>query len=194
MMSCVLRHISLVNGTFLLALPSKLTAPQLGHKINIKNKQTEKLKKRPIVASQEPKSGAVGGVHHIHTMPSRNASSLHWSPSGRFLLLAGLKGGHNGKLEWWDVETSSVIGAGEHFMATEVRLDLISLFTLTSFTRDLFFFWSVLGTGFYFFDNVQWRCCMLVSGTSSKCSFVAAFCMRNVNSTITLLFFLSVVP
>ena len=92
---------------------------------------------RPSVSlytMKDPKTGAIGGTHHLHTMPNRNASSLHWSPSGRFLLLAGLKSGHNGKLEWWDVDELAVVGAGEHFMATDVEWDPTGRFVATAVT------------------------------------------------------------
>ena len=87
-----------------------------------------------LYSMKDPKSGVVGGVHHLHTMANRTASSLHWSPSGRFLLLAGLKAGHNGKLEWWDVDELSVVGAGEHFMATDVAWDPTGRYVATSVT------------------------------------------------------------
>ena len=87
-----------------------------------------------VYTMKDPKSGAIAGVHHLHTMPSRTVSSLHWSPTGRFLLLAGLKSGHNGKLEWWDTDTMQVVGASEHFMASEVEWDPTGRYVATSVT------------------------------------------------------------
>lgn len=87
-----------------------------------------------LYSMRDPKGGAIGGAHHIHTMQNRSCSSLHWSPAGRFLLLAGLKGGHNGKLEWWDADEVQVVGAGEHFMATEVEWDPTGRFVTTTVT------------------------------------------------------------
>eukprot|EP00889_Picochlorum_renovo_P000978 jgi/Picre1/28008/NNA_000969.t1 len=86
-----------------------------------------------LYSMKDPKSGALGGVHHIHTVHNRSVSSLHWSPKGRFLLLAGLK--QNGKLEWWDTHDEvSVVGAGEHLMATEVAWDPSGRYVVTSVT------------------------------------------------------------
>ena len=107
-----------------------------------------------IYSMKDPKTNVVGGVHHLHTMPNRNATSLLWSPTGRFLLLAGLKGGHNGKLEWWDVEELSVIGAGEHFMATEVAWDPTGRYVVTAVTavnqmENGYMVWSFSGQLMY---------------------------------------------
>lgn len=103
-----------------------------------------------IYTMKDPKSGTIGGVHHLHTMPSRMVSSLHWSPTGRFLLLAGLKSGHNGKLEWWDTDNLQVVGASEHFMATEVAWDPTGRYVATSVTainqmENGFMIWSFSG-------------------------------------------------
>ncbi|KAL4518998.1 hypothetical protein Ndes2526A_g00106 [Nannochloris sp. 'desiccata'] len=108
---------------------------------------------RPSVSlytMKDPKTGAIGGTHHLHTMPNRNATSLHWSPAGRFLLLAGTKAGHNGKLEWWDVDELAVIGAGEHFMATEVAWDPTGRYVATAVTavnqmENGYMIWSFSG-------------------------------------------------
>ena len=108
-----------------------------------------------LFSMQDPKSGAVGtGVHHLHTMHNRTCSSLHWSPTGRFLLLAGLKGGLNGKLEWWDTDEVAVVGAAEHFMATEVEWDPTGRYVVTAVTavnqmENGFQVWSFCGQPLY---------------------------------------------
>lgn len=112
---------------------------------------------RPSVSlytMKDPKGGAIAGVHALHTMHNRPATSLHWSPAGRFLLLAGLKGGMNGKLEWWDADDLVVVGAGEHFMATEVEWDPTGRYVATSVTavnqmENGFMVWSFTGTPLY---------------------------------------------
>jgi hypothetical protein len=43
-----------------------------------------------IYTMKDTKSSA-RGVQLLHTMPSKQCTSLHWSPAGRFLLLAGLE-------------------------------------------------------------------------------------------------------
>lgn len=106
-----------------------------------------------LYSMKDPKSGALGGVHHIHTVHNRSVSSLHWSPKGRFLLLAGLK--QNGKLEWWDTHDEvSVVGAGEHLMATEVAWDPSGRYVVTSVTavnqmENGYQVWSFCGQPLY---------------------------------------------
>lgn len=112
---------------------------------------------RPSVSlytMKDPKSGAITGIHALHTMPNRPATSLHWSPAGRFLLLAGIKGGHNGKLEWWDADELAVVGAGEHFMATEVEWDPTGRYVVTAVTavnqmENGYMVWSFSGEPLY---------------------------------------------
>ena len=43
-----------------------------------------------IYNMKDPKS-STRGVVLLHTMPNKQVTSLHWSPSGRFLLLAGMQ-------------------------------------------------------------------------------------------------------
>jgi translation initiation factor 3 subunit B len=105
-----------------------------------------------LYSMKDPKSGAMGGVYHIHTVNNRSVSSLHWSPKGRFLLLAGLK--QNGKLEWWDADEPAVVGAGEHLMATEVAWDSSGRYVVTSVTavnqmENGFQVWSFCGQPLY---------------------------------------------
>lgn len=110
---------------------------------------------RPSVSlytMKDAKSGSIVGVHHIHTSHGRSCSSLHWSPSGRFLLLAGLK--QNGKLEWWDTDDVSVVGAGEHLMATDVAWDPSGRYVVTSVTavnqmENGYQMWSFCGQPLY---------------------------------------------
>lgn len=106
-----------------------------------------------LYSMKDPKNGTLGGVHHIHTVHNRSASSLHWSPKGRFLLLAGLK--QNGKLEWWDTHDEvSVVGAGEHLMATDIAWDSSGRYVVTSVTavnqmENGYQVWSFCGQPLY---------------------------------------------
>jgi len=107
-----------------------------------------------IYTMKDPKGGVIAGVHHLHTVQNRSCSSLHWSPSGRFLLLAGLKAGHNGKLEWWDTDELAVVGAGEHFMATELEWDPTGRYVATAVTavnqmENGYQIWSFSGQPLY---------------------------------------------
>jgi translation initiation factor 3 subunit B len=108
-----------------------------------------------IYSMKDPKGGAAAsGVHLLHTLAGKQASSLHWSPAGRFLLLAGLKGGHNGKLEWWDADEGAIMGAGEHFMASEVEWDPTGRYVATAVTaannmENGYHMWSFSGQLLY---------------------------------------------
>lgn len=107
-----------------------------------------------IYSMRDPKSGTVSGVHLLHHLPSKQCSSLHWSPAGRFLLLAGLKGGHNGKLEFWDADEGAIMGAGEHFSASEVEWDPTGRYVATVVTvlnpmENGVYMWSFSGQLLY---------------------------------------------
>ena len=47
---------------------------------------------------------------------------MHWSPQGKHIVLAGLKG-LNGQLEFFSVDDMETMAAAEHFMATDVDWD-----------------------------------------------------------------------
>lgn len=94
------------------------------------------------------------GVVLLHSMTNKQCTSLHWSPSGRFLLLAGLGGGHNGVLEFWDTEEMTLLSAGEHFMAQEVQWDPTGRYVATvvnaaAAMENGFQIWSFSGQPLY---------------------------------------------
>ena len=118
------------------------------------------------IYSMRDNKGALG-VHHLHTLPNKTATQLHWSPAGRFLLLAGVGAGQNGALEFWDAEDMSLMGAGEHFMATDVAWDPTGRYVATSVTaqnqmENGFMIWSFAGQMLYKmtkerFYQLSWR-------------------------------------
>eukprot|EP00128_Syssomonas_multiformis_P000462 Colp12_sorted_trinity150504_noHs@15252 len=56
------------------------------------------------------------------TLEKKNVNHLFWSPTGRYIILAGLRN-MNGVLEFWDVDELVCMNTGEHFMATNVSWD-----------------------------------------------------------------------
>ncbi|KAE8716893.1 Eukaryotic translation initiation factor 3 subunit B [Hibiscus syriacus] len=59
----------------------------------------------------------LGRVSKLTTLKGKQANSLFWSPGGRFIVLAGLKG-FNGQLEFFNVDELETMATAEHFMAT----------------------------------------------------------------------------
>lgn len=124
---------------------------------------------RPTVSiyNMRDTKSAARGVVLLHSMPNKPATSLHWSPSGRFLLLAGLGGGHNGVLEFWDVEEMALLSAGEHFMAQQVAWDPTGRYVATivnaaAAMENGFQVWSFAGQPLYKtahdrFYQLDWR-------------------------------------
>lgn len=74
---------------------------------------------RPDVSFYSVKGGKVS---KLTTLKSKQANALFWSPSGRFIILAGLKG-FNGQLEFYNVDELETMATAEHFMATDVEWD-----------------------------------------------------------------------
>ncbi|KAL2329458.1 hypothetical protein Fmac_017039 [Flemingia macrophylla] len=52
----------------------------------------------------------------------KQANALFWSPAGRYIVLAGLKG-FNGQLEFYNVDELETMATAEHFMATDIEWD-----------------------------------------------------------------------
>ena len=75
----------------------------------------------------------VSGVALACSLPGQQANALFWSPSGRFVLLAGLKN-MNGQLSFVDADAGDALSAGEHFMATDVSWDPTGRYVATSVT------------------------------------------------------------
>ncbi|OVA00273.1 RNA recognition motif domain [Macleaya cordata] len=64
----------------------------------------------------------MGRVSKLATLKGKQANALYWSPFGRFIILAGLKG-FNGQLEFYNVDNLETMATGEHFMATDIEWD-----------------------------------------------------------------------
>jgi len=66
----------------------------------------------------------------VKTFEQRLANHLYWSPTGRYLLLAGLKT-MNGQLEFIDVDTMESVAKESHQLCTDVAWDYTGRFVAT---------------------------------------------------------------
>ncbi|XP_043717989.1 eukaryotic translation initiation factor 3 subunit B-like [Telopea speciosissima] len=94
-----------------------------------------------------------GRVSKLTTLKGKQANALYWSPAGRFIILAGLKG-FNGQLEFYNVDELETMGTGEHFMATDIEWDPTGRYVATSVTsvhemENGFNIWSFNGKLLY---------------------------------------------
>ncbi|KAG1362077.1 eukaryotic translation initiation factor 3 subunit B [Cocos nucifera] len=94
-----------------------------------------------------------GRVSKLATLKAKQANALYWSPSGRFIVLAGLKG-FNGQLEFYNVDELETMATGEHFMATDIEWDPTGRYVATAVTsvhemENGFHIWSFNGKLLY---------------------------------------------
>ncbi|QDZ23629.1 subunit B of translation initiation factor 3 [Chloropicon primus] len=92
-------------------------------------------------------------IKHLGTLHGRPVTSLHWSPQGKFLIIAGLKG-LNGQLEFFNVNDMDTMAINEHFMCTNVDWDPTGRYVATSVTsvhqmENGYIVWSFLGQQLY---------------------------------------------
>jgi translation initiation factor 3 subunit B len=90
---------------------------------------------------------------HLGTLHGRPVTSLHWSPQGKFVIIAGLKG-LNGQLEFFNVNDMDTMAINEHFMCTDVDWDPTGRYVATSVTsvhqmENGYIVWSFLGQQLY---------------------------------------------
>lgn len=105
-------------------------------------------------------------VSKLTTLKSKQANSLYWSPTGRYLILAGLKG-FNGQLEFYNVDELETMGTTEHFMCTDIEWDPTGRYVATAVTsvhemENGFNIWSFNGKLLYrilkdHFFQYSWR-------------------------------------
>ncbi|KAI3676755.1 hypothetical protein L1987_86371 [Smallanthus sonchifolius] len=105
---------------------------------------------RPDVSFYSVKGGK---VLKLTTLKQKQANALFWSPSGRFIILAGLKG-FNGQLEFYNVDELETMATAEHFMATDIEWDPTGRYVATSVTsvhemENGFNIWSFNGKLLY---------------------------------------------
>ncbi|XP_074274818.1 eukaryotic translation initiation factor 3 subunit B-like isoform X2 [Silene latifolia] len=105
-------------------------------------------------------------VSKLTTLKAKQANALYWSPCGRYIILAGLKG-FNGQLEFFNVDELETMGMAEHFMCTDIEWDPSGRYVATVVTavhemENGFNIWSFHGKLLYRImkDNLsqfQWR-------------------------------------
>ncbi|KAG8391425.1 hypothetical protein BUALT_Bualt01G0186500 [Buddleja alternifolia] len=89
---------------------------------------------RPDVSFYSMRSGTnTGRFSKLTTLKGKQANALFWSPGGRFVILAGLKG-FNGQLEFYNVDELETMAQAEHFMATDVEWDPTGRYVVTAVT------------------------------------------------------------
>ncbi|GFY90394.1 eukaryotic translation initiation factor 3B-2 [Actinidia rufa] len=94
-----------------------------------------------------------GRVSKLTTLKGKQANALYWSPAGRYIILAGLKG-FNGQLEFYNVDELETMGVAEHFSATDIEWDPTGRYVATSVTsihemENGFNIWSFNGKLLY---------------------------------------------
>ncbi|KAJ6694528.1 hypothetical protein OIU85_005232 [Salix viminalis] len=89
---------------------------------------------RPDVSFYSMRSAHnTGRVSKLTTLEGKQAIALFWSPSGHYLIIAGLKG-FNGQLEFYNVDELETMATAEHFMATDIEWDPTGRYVATSVT------------------------------------------------------------
>lgn len=61
---------------------------------------------------------------------ARGINSVHWSPKGRFCVLAGLRA--SGSLQFWDVKEQTLMSSAEHYMASDLEWDPTGRYVVSS--------------------------------------------------------------
>jgi translation initiation factor 3 subunit B len=119
------------------------------------------------VQTNNASSAGSAAVKELKRIEAKGINQVFWSPKGRVCVLAGVKG-LSGDLQFWDVEELTMLGAGEHYMCTDVEWDPTGRYVMTSVSgwrvqNDTgVMIWSVAGqeitkqnmTGF---KQVVWR-------------------------------------
>jgi len=70
------------------------------------------------------------GPEMLKKYERKTANHIFWSPTGQFVILAGLRG-MNGVLEFIDTSDFTTMGSGEHFMCTDVEWDPTGRYVMT---------------------------------------------------------------
>lgn len=98
-----------------------------------------------------------GSATKLRNLKGSQANALHWSPTGRFVVLVGLNG-FNGLPEFYDVDNLQTIATGEHYMVTNVEWDPTGRYVSTSVStaneiQNGFNIWSFYGRLLYSMPN-----------------------------------------
>lgn len=90
---------------------------------------------RPNVTfySMRDDKGRASSVRLLGTVAAKTCNAIYWSPAGKNIVLAGLKG-MNGQLEFFNVDEMETMATAEHFMATDVDWDPTGRYVATTVT------------------------------------------------------------
>ncbi|XP_010525888.1 PREDICTED: eukaryotic translation initiation factor 3 subunit B [Tarenaya hassleriana] len=122
---------------------------------------------RPDVSFYSMRSATnTGKISKLTTLKGKQANALFWSPTGKYIILAGLKG-FNGQLEFYNVDELETMATAEHFMATDIEWDPTGRYVATAVTsvhemENGFNIWSFNGKLLYrilkdHFFQYSWR-------------------------------------
>ncbi|KAJ4902960.1 Eukaryotic translation initiation factor 3 subunit B [Raphanus sativus] len=99
-------------------------------------------------------------------LKAKQANALFWSPTGKYIILAGLKS-FNDQLEFFNVDEMETMATTEHFMATDIEWDPTGRYVATAVTsvhemENGFTVWSFNGKLLYrvlkdHFFQLAWR-------------------------------------
>jgi translation initiation factor 3 subunit B len=76
-------------------------------------------------------------IDKIVTLEDRACNCLFWSPTGNYLVMAGLGNTLNGALEFYDCDDQRSMKETEHFMCTDIEWDPAGTFLITSVCQPL---------------------------------------------------------
>ncbi|KAJ3413176.1 Translation initiation factor 3 subunit b [Chytridiales sp. JEL 0842] len=90
-----------------------------------------------------------GGAALLRSLERKGINHVLWSPKGRIAVLAGIRA-FQGELEFWDIDDMVMLGAGEHYMCTDVEWDPSGRYVLSSIS-----YWrNQTDTGFMLWNSV----------------------------------------
>jgi len=116
----------------------------VGHKFAIIHGETQSLN----VSFYGVKTGQTPTL--LKKYERKTANHLFWSPTGQFIVLAGLR--HmNGQLEFIDTSDFTTMNSGEHFMCTDIEWDPTGRYVMTGVSwwghkvDNAYWLWSFQG-------------------------------------------------
>jgi translation initiation factor 3 subunit B len=135
---------------------------------------------RPDVSFYTMRDGGGSKLKHLATLKGKSANAVFWSPAGRHLVLAGLKG-LNGQLEFFSADEMETLATAEHFMCTDVDWDPTGRYVATSVTavhamENGFNVWSFNGQLLYRCDALSARFALLRRASARDLCFADARC------------------
>jgi translation initiation factor 3 subunit B len=123
--------------------------------------------------SKKVETTIVAEVNKIETLEGKQCNSFFWSPAGKNIVLASLGEAASGTLEFYDIETKSLV-VKEHYRANQVLWDPSGRSVATAVTQPIsggafkfamdngYIMWSFFGKQLYTqsfetFYQLQWR-------------------------------------